>query len=129
MGSPRFFDAGVRSQKSLCFHAQALRGTPRRLDSSQIRPIQAGQAGVPRRQVQQNSRFASQIATHEVTAKQTYEEAFAVEVPGMSVPQKGWDDTGVKPVLFALTIQAQLFESWPKLVEKFNVMGRRPLAL
>ena len=41
----------------------------------------------------------------------TYEDAVAVDVPGMSVPQNGCDETGVKPVLFALTIQAQLFES------------------
>jgi hypothetical protein len=61
-------------------------------------------------------RVGSQISTPDTTAGHAYEDAFAVDVPGMSVPQNGCDETGVKPVLFALTIHAQLFESWPKSV-------------
>ena len=69
------------------------------------------------------------MPTPGTSVRRVYEEAVAVDVPGMSVPQKGCDETGVKPVLLALTIQAQLFESWPKSVAKSNVMGSRPLAL
>lgn len=47
---------------------------------------------------------------------ETYEDAFAVAVPGMSEPQNGCDETGVNPDLPALTIHAQLFESCPKSV-------------
>ena len=45
-------------------------------------------------------------------------EVLAVEVPGMSVPQTGCDDTAVNPVLPAFITQVHCFgKSCPKIVE------------
>ena len=54
----------------------------------------------------------------------------AVEVPGMSVPQNGFDETGVKPVFPACITQVHCCgSSCPKTVEKSIGLGSRPLAL
>jgi hypothetical protein len=75
---------------------------PGRSDRAPMSAAGPGRASAARREP---------IATPGAIAVQTYEDAFAVDVPGISVPQNGCEETGVKPVSLALTIQAQLFES------------------
>jgi hypothetical protein len=45
------------------------------------------------------------------------EDALAVDVPGMSVPQIGWDDTGTNPLASAFMNQLQVSGGFfPKIV-------------